>query len=241
MSFSLFSEVPICSSSLFSFSALKYLESKTLARITFTGRCVYGLNVLLYSAFTAYCGFRINSGEYKLMGLAPYGEPRFVQTIYENLIDVKPDGSFWLNMDYFDFLRSFRMTNEKFHWLFGGPPRAPESPIEQRHMDVARSIQIVTGEIMLKLARHTREVTGQRNLCMAGGVALNCVANGLILRERIFDNIWIQPAAGDAGGALGAALAVAADMRRRSECSVTSAGSASSSRREYSLWNPSRA
>lgn len=170
---------------------------------------------LLYSAFTAYCGFRINSGEYKLMGLAPYGEPKFVREIYDQLIDVKPDGSFWLNLDYFDFLRSFRMANGKFHALFGGPPREPEAPVEQRHMDVARSIQVVTEEIMLKLARHAREVTGLPNLCMAGGVALNCVANGLILRERIFERIWIQPAAGDAGGALGAALAVAADVRRR--------------------------
>ncbi len=175
---------------------------------------------LLYSAFTAYCGFRINSGEYKLMGLAPYGEPKFVREIYDHLIDVKPDGSFWLNLDYFDFLRSFRMANGKFHALFGGPPREPEAPVEQRHMDVARSIQVVTEEIMLKLARHARELTGLPNLCMAGGVALNCVANGLILRERIFESIWIQPAAGDAGGALGAALAVAADVRRRTTVSV---------------------
>ena len=169
---------------------------------------------LVYSAFTAYCGFRINSGEYKLMGLAPYGEPKFVRTIYDHLIDVKPDGSFWLNMEYFGFLRSFRMANEKFHQLFGGPPRAPESRLEQRHMDVASSIQVVTGDIILKLARHARDATGHRNLCMAGGVALNCVANGQILRERILENIWIQPAAGDAGGALGAALAVAAEVRR---------------------------
>ena len=171
---------------------------------------------LLYSAFTAYCGFRINSGEYKLMGLAPYGEPKFVREIYDHLIDVKPDGSFWLNLDYFDFLRSFRMANGKFHALFGGPPREPEAPVEQRHMDVARSIQVVTEEIMLKLARHARELTGLPNLCMAGGVALNCVANGLILRERIFERLWIQPAAGDAGGALGAALAVAAGAREKS-------------------------
>jgi carbamoyltransferase len=170
---------------------------------------------LLYSAFTAYCGFRINSGEYKLMGLAPYGEPKYVQAIYEHLVDVKSDGSFWLNMEYLGFLRSFQMANDKFHRLFGGPPRAPESRLERRHMDVACSIQVVTGEIMLRLARHAREVTGQRNLCMAGGVALNCVANGQILRAGIFERLWIQPAAGDAGGALGAALAVAADMRRR--------------------------
>ncbi|HXI52666.1 MAG TPA: carbamoyltransferase [Candidatus Saccharimonadales bacterium] len=163
---------------------------------------------LLYSAFTAYCGFRINSGEYKLMGLAPYGEPRYVRAIYEHLIDVKEDGSFWLNLDYFAFLRSFAMANERFHRLFDGPPRPPESPLEQRHLDAACSIQLVTEEILLKLARHARQLTGQANLCLAGGVALNCVANGRILREGLFDRIWIQPAAGDAGGALGAALAV---------------------------------
>lgn len=163
---------------------------------------------LLYSAFTAYCGFRINSGEYKLMGLAPYGEPRFVDVIYDHLVDVKDDGSLHLNLDYFHFLRGMRMTNTKFDQLFGGPPRSPETPIEQRHMDVARSIQAVTEEIMLRLARHARDATGMKDLCMAGGVALNCVANGRILREKIFERIWIQPAAGDAGGALGAALAV---------------------------------
>jgi carbamoyltransferase len=162
---------------------------------------------LLYSAFTAYCGFRINSGEYKLMGLAPYGEPRFVSRIYEHLIELKPDGSFWLNLEYFAFLRSDRMVNERFHELFGGPPRKYDAAIEQRHMDIARSIQTVTDEVMLRLARRVREVTNSPNLCMAGGVALNCVANGLILREEIFDQIWIQPAAGDAGGAIGAALA----------------------------------
>ncbi|HKI68940.1 MAG TPA: carbamoyltransferase N-terminal domain-containing protein, partial [Verrucomicrobiae bacterium] len=161
---------------------------------------------LLYSAFTAYCGFRVNSGEYKLMGLAPYGEPKYVSAIYEHLLDVKPDGSFWLNLEYFDFLRGHRMTNEKFFRLFGGPPRKPEGALEPRHADVARSIQQVTEEIMLRLARHAREVTGHRRLCLAGGVALNCVANGLILRENLFDQIWIQPAAGDAGGAVGAAL-----------------------------------
>jgi carbamoyltransferase len=163
---------------------------------------------LLYSAFTAYCGFRVNSGEYKLMGLAPYGEPKYVQTIYDHLIDLKPDGSFWLNLDYFDFPRGLRMTNERFHRLFGGPPRKPEAPLETRYLDAARSIQTVTEEVMLRLARHAREVTGQRNLCLAGGVALNCVANGTILRQKIFDRLWIQPAAGDAGGALGAAFAV---------------------------------
>jgi carbamoyltransferase len=162
---------------------------------------------LVYSAFTDYCGFRINSGEYKLMGLAPYGEPKFADAIRRELLDIKTDGSFWLNLDYFNFLRGTTMTNEKFHRLFGGPPRGAEEKITQRHMDVARSIQLVTEEIMLLLARHAREVTGQKNLCLAGGVALNCVANGIILREKIFDQIWIQPAAGDAGGALGAALA----------------------------------
>jgi carbamoyltransferase len=162
---------------------------------------------LLYSAFTDYCGFRINSGEYKLMGLAPYGEPKFAETIRHELLDIKADGSFWLNLDYFNFLRDTTMTNSRFHKLFNGLPRAPEGKIEQRHMDVARSIQLVTEEIMLLLARHAREVTGLKNLCMAGGVALNCVANSRILRQKIFDQIWIQPAAGDAGGALGAALA----------------------------------
>ena len=162
---------------------------------------------LLYSAFTDYCGFRINSGEYKLMGLAPYGEPKFADAIRRELIDVKPDGSFRLNLDYFNFLRGTTMTNEKFCALLGGPPRGAEEKIGRRHMDVARSIQLVTEEIMVKLARHAREMTGSKNLCMAGGVALNCVANGLILREKIFEHLWIQPAAGDAGGALGAALA----------------------------------
>ena len=161
---------------------------------------------LLYSAFTYYCGFRINSGEYKLMGLAPYGEPKYADAIRHELLDLKPDGSFWLNPGYFDFLRGTTMTNDRFHNLFGGPPRGAEEKIERRHMDVAHSIQLVTQEIMLRLARHTREVTGLKNLCLAGGVALNCVANGLILRERIFERLWIQPAAGDAGGALGAAL-----------------------------------
>ncbi len=163
---------------------------------------------LLYSAFTAYCGFRINSGEYKLMGLAPYGEPRFVRAIHDHLVSVNEDGSLHLNLEYFPFLRGLRMTNRRFDRLFGGPRRKPGAPLEQRHMDVARSIQVVTQEIMLRLARHARALTGLPDLCMAGGVALNGVANGLIARERIFERIWIQPAAGDAGGALGAALAV---------------------------------
>ena len=162
---------------------------------------------LLYSAFTDYCGFRINSGEYKLMGLAPYGEPNYVSLIRDKLVDLKPDGSFRLNLDYFDFLGGTTMTNERFHRLLGGPTRGPEEAITQRHMDVARSIQMVCEEMMLGLARHARELTGCENLCLAGGVALNCVANGHILRENIFKRLWIQPAAGDAGGALGAALA----------------------------------
>jgi carbamoyltransferase len=161
---------------------------------------------LLYSAFTYYCGFKVNSGEYKLMGLAPYGEPKYSQLILENLIDLKEDGSFRLNLDYFDYCVGLTMTNRRFEQLFGGPPRQPESKLTQRDMDLARSIQDVTEEILFRMAKHIRIVTGERNLCLAGGVALNCVANGRILREKIFDNIWIQPAAGDAGGALGAAL-----------------------------------
>ena len=162
---------------------------------------------LLYSAFTDYCGFRINSGEYKLMGLAPYGEPKYAGVIRENLLDLKPDGSFRLNMDCFNFLGGTTMTNGRFHRLLGGPPRSHEEPIEQRHMDVARSIQMVCEELVLGLARRARDVTGCDNLCLAGGVALNCVANGRLLRENMFKRLWIQPAAGDAGGALGAALA----------------------------------
>ncbi|HOW28604.1 MAG TPA: carbamoyltransferase N-terminal domain-containing protein, partial [Elusimicrobiota bacterium] len=161
---------------------------------------------LLYSAFTYYTGFKVNSGEYKVMGLAPYGEPKYVDLIYSNLIDLKEDGSFHLNMDYFDYCVGLTMTNAKFHRLFGGPPRKPESPLSQREMDLARSIQDVTEEVMLRIARHVRKETGNKNLCLAGGVALNCVGNGRILREGLFENIWIQPAAGDAGGALGAAL-----------------------------------
>ena len=172
---------------------------------------------LLYSAFTSYCGFRINSGEYKLMGLAPYGEPKYVQTIYDHLLDLKEDGSFWLNLEYFDFLRGTTMFNQRFNELFGGPPRPPELPIEPRYMHVARSIQVVTEEIMLRLARHARELTQQEKLCLAGGVALNCVANGRILKEKIFDQLWIQPAAGDAGGALGAALAAWHDRATKSK------------------------
>lgn len=163
---------------------------------------------LLYSAFTHFAGFRVNSGEYKLMGLAPYGEPTYARLILEELLDLKADGSFRLNTRYFGFLDGLAMTNARFAALFGGPARAPESAITRREMDLARSIQAVTEEIVLRMARHAREVTGMRHLCMAGGVALNCVANGHLLRSGVFDDLWIQPAAGDAGGALGAALAV---------------------------------
>jgi len=163
---------------------------------------------LLYSAFTYFVGFRVNSGEYKLMGLAPYGEPAYVDLIYEHLLDIRDDGSFRLNLDYFGYLDGDRMTNNRFDELFGGPPRSPESEITTREMNIARSIQVVTEEIVLKMASHAHAVTGEKNLCMAGGVALNCVANGRLLREGPFENIWIQPAAGDAGGSVGAALAV---------------------------------
>ena len=163
---------------------------------------------LLYSAFTYYCGFRVNSGEYKLMGLAPYGEPRFKDLILENLIDLKEDGSFRLDMQYFDYCVRERMTSAKFDDLFQGPPRTPESPLTQREMDLAASVQVVTEDVILRMARHARAVTGSNNLVLAGGVALNCVGNGKILESGIFENIWIQPAAGDAGGALGAALFV---------------------------------
>jgi carbamoyltransferase len=163
---------------------------------------------LLYSAFTYYCGFRINSGEYKLMGLAPYGEPKYTDIIRRELIDIKADGSFRLNMKYFNYPVGLTMTSRHFHRLFGRGPRKPETALSQFDMDMARSIQEVTEEIMLKTARHVRELTGQENLCLAGGVALNCVGNGKIARANIFKRIWIQPAAGDAGGALGAALFV---------------------------------
>jgi carbamoyltransferase len=161
---------------------------------------------LLYSAFTYYTGFKVNSGEYKVMGLAPYGKPKYVDLIYDKLMDLKPDGSFRLDMDYFNYCQGLTMTSEKFHRLFGGPPREPESQVTQREMDLAASVQVVTEEVMLRTARHLHQVTGSPNLCMAGGVALNCVGNGKILREGPFENIWIQPAAGDAGGALGVAL-----------------------------------
>lgn len=161
---------------------------------------------LLYSAFTYYTGFKVNSGEYKVMGLAPYGEPKYVNLIKKYLIDIKNDGSVWMNMEYFNYCAGLTMTNHKFDKLFGGPPRKPETNLTQKEMDLARSVQEVTEEVMIKMARHVKKETGMNNLCLAGGVALNCVGNGKILQEKIFDNIWIQPAAGDAGGALGAAL-----------------------------------
>jgi carbamoyltransferase len=161
---------------------------------------------LLYSAFTYYTGFRVNSGEYKVMGLAPYGEPRYVDLIYRHLIDLKEDGSFTLNMDYFNYCTGLTMTNGNFHDLFGGPPRKPESPVTRKDMDIARSIQEVAEEVVLRMAKFLKKETGLDSLCLAGGVALNCVANGKIMREKIFRDIWVQPASGDAGGALGAAL-----------------------------------
>lgn len=163
---------------------------------------------LLYSAFTYFTGFKVNSGEYKVMGLAPYGEPKYVQQIYDHLIDLKEDGSFRMNMAFFDYCAGLKMTNGKFDKIFDGPPRKPESDLTQREMDLARSVQEVTEEIMMRMARHIKKVTGEKYLCMAGGVALNCVANGKLLRSGLFEDIWIQPAAGDAGGALGAAYIV---------------------------------
>ena len=162
---------------------------------------------LLYSAFTGYCGFRVNSGEYKLMGLAPYGEPRFADLILDRIVKLHDDGSFWMDQRHFRYCHGLTMTSRRFHALFGGPPRAPESALTQREMDIAASIQHVIEEIVLRMARHVHDRTGERNLCLAGGVALNCVANGRLLREGPFERLWIQPAAGDAGGAIGAALA----------------------------------
>ena len=163
---------------------------------------------LLYSDFTYFIGFKVNSGEYKVMGLAPYGKPKYVQKIYDHLIDLKEDGSFKMNMNYFDYCAGLTMTNKKFNKLFGGEPRVPETKLTQREMDLARSVQDVTEEIMLRMARHVKRITGEKYLCLAGGVTLNCVGNGKLLRENIFDDIWIQPAAGDAGGAIGAAYIV---------------------------------
>jgi carbamoyltransferase len=161
---------------------------------------------LLYSAFTYYTGFRVNSGEYKVMGLAPYGEPKYKDLVLEHLMDLKEDGTFRLDMSYFDYCTGLRMTNEKFDELFGGPPRKAEDRVTQREMDLAASVQAVTEEVVLRLTRTLAKETETKNLCLAGGVALNCVANGKVLRDGVFDNIWVQPAAGDAGGALGAAL-----------------------------------
>jgi carbamoyltransferase len=163
---------------------------------------------LLYTAFTYYCGFKPNSGEYKLMGLAPYGEPTYEKVIREKIVDIKPDGSLRMDMSYFNYCQGLTMTGERFHQLFGGPPRRPESRLTQREMDIAASIQAVTEDVMLRAARHIHEETGMKNLCLAGGVTLNCVGNGRILRDGPFEDIWIQPAAGDAGGALGSALFV---------------------------------
>ena len=163
---------------------------------------------MLYSAFTYFCGFKVNSGEYKLMGLAPYGDPKYADVIREKLLDLKPDGSFRLDMSYFNYCQGLTMTSAKFHQLFGGPPRKPEADYTQRELDLAASVQQVTEEIILRMGRHAHEQTGSKNLCLAGGVALNCVANGRLLREGPFERMWIQPAAGDAGGALGAALLV---------------------------------
>ena len=163
---------------------------------------------LLYSAFTYYTGFKVNSGEYKVMGLAPYGEAKYLNKIFDHLVDLKPDGSFRLDQSYFNYCAGLTMTSSRFHELFGGPPRTPEQPLTQRHMDLAASLQAATEEIVLRLTRSIRQETGIRYLCLAGGVALNCVANGKVLRDGRFDHVWIQPASGDAGGALGAALAV---------------------------------
>ncbi|MGH6852511.1 MAG: carbamoyltransferase family protein, partial [Methylocella sp.] len=172
---------------------------------------------LLYSAFTYYTGFKVNSGEYKVMGLAPYGKPAYAKAIFEHLIDVKPDGSFRLNLDYFSFCTGLTMTDRRFDDLFGGPPRRADQLLEQRHMDLAASVQAVTDEVVLRLTRSLSTQTGLRNLCLAGGVALNCVANGKVLRDGRFDRIFVQPAAGDAGGALGAALATYYDEIHGSE------------------------
>ncbi len=163
---------------------------------------------MLYSAFTYYCGFKVNSGEYKLMGLAPYGRPRYKDLILEKMVELHDDGSLWLDMSYFNYLHGLTMTSEKFHRLFGGPPRKPESTIGQKEMDLAASVQSIAEEVVLRAARHAHKLTGLPNLVIAGGVALNCVANGRLLREGPFENIWVQPAAGDAGGALGSALQV---------------------------------
>jgi len=187
---------------------------------------------LLYSAFTYYTGFQVNSGEYKLMGLAPYGKPRYADLIFNRLLDLKEDGSFRMDMSYFNYCEGLTMTSERFHETFGGPPRRPESPLTQRDMDLAASIQVVTEEVVLKMARQVSRETGMANLCLAGGVALNCVANGRIVRERLFDNIWVQPAAGDAGGAIGAAMFVWHQLLNRER------SAASTDRQKGSLLGP---
>lgn len=173
---------------------------------------------LLYSAFTYYTGFKVNSGEYKVMGLAPYGEPKYPNLIFDHLIDVKPDGSFKLNLEYFSFCTGLTMVDDHFCAIFGGAPRKPSEPLEQRHMDLAASVQAVTEEVVLRLSRSLAKETKLKNLCLAGGVALNCVANGKVLRDGQFDQIFVQPAAGDAGGALGAALAAYYDQARKAAC-----------------------
>ncbi|MEP6568704.1 MAG: carbamoyltransferase [Acidobacteriota bacterium] len=186
---------------------------------------------LLYSAFTYYTGFRVNSGEYKVMGLAPYGEPKYVSIIKDKLLEIRDDGSLKMNHDYFSYSQGLRMTNVAFNKLFGGPPRKPESLVTQKEMDLARSIQVVTEEVMLKMTKFAYKETGMKKLCMAGGVALNCVANGRVLREVPFEDIWIQPAAGDAGGALGVALAIWHRYLGKPRVSPESAGTWQSARR----------
>lgn len=189
--------------------ALGRTDGRGIPRIEFTDEIRYPDSLgMLYSAFTSYLGFKVNSGEYKVMGLAPYGQPDYAARILDNLIDVRDDGSFQLNLEYFTFHHSTVMVNEDFHRLFGVPPRDPESPLQQQHFDIAASVQRALEEVVVRIARHLRKASGMRALCMAGGVALNCVANGIVHREGIFDDIWVQPAAGDAGGALGAALYV---------------------------------
>jgi carbamoyltransferase len=185
---------------------------------------------LLYNAFTYYTGFKVNSGEYKVMGLAPYGEPRYVSAIKENMVEIREDGSLRMNHEYFGYSQGLRMTSKAFDRLLGGPPRKPESTLTQKEMDLARSIQVITEEVMLKMSRFVRKETGMRRLCMAGGVALNCVGNGRILREGPFDDLWIQPAAGDAGGAVGIALAIWHRYLDRPRTSAEKAGSWASSR-----------
>jgi carbamoyltransferase len=179
------------------------------ARVTLTHEMRFPHSLgMLYSAFTYYTGFKVNSGEYKMMGLAPYGEPKYVALILDHLLKIYDDGSIWLNMDYFRYCQGLTMTSPKFHELFGAPPREQESQITQREMDIAASIQAVCEEVVLRAARHAQRLTGMKNLCLAGGVALNCVANGKLLRTGPFENVWIQPAAGDSGGAVGAAFLV---------------------------------